>query len=178
MRHHHHRAAFVRRIALAACFIVAACSRQQQPEDTGGDAPRKGASASSVPMPDTPAAAVPAELETHLDPSDPLAADEAADLKEIQRLKARVHTIANLGGCAGSGECRLAPLGTKPCGGPWSYIAYCPRTTDTAALRKTLDEVQRKEHAFNEAYHPISDCMMAVQPQPGHVGGRCVAAAP
>lgn len=177
MRHQRHRAALVRCIAFAACIVVAACGGQQQPEDTGGDAPRKGASASAVPMPDTPAAA-PAELETHLDPSDPQAPDEAADLKEIQRLKAQVRTIANLGGCAGSGECRLAPLGTKPCGGPWSYIAYCPRTTDTASLRKALDEVQRKEHAFNEAYHPISDCMMAVQPQPGHVGGRCVAAAP
>ena len=67
-------------------------------------------------------------------------------------------------------------MGSRGCGGPRDYLVYCPATTDTAALRRKLDELGRVESAYNEREGVASTCQMRLPPAVSLSGGRCVAA--
>ena len=96
-----------------------------------------------------------------------------ANLATIRRLEARAYALARTDGCASSLECRAAPLGVKPCGGPRAYIVYCARTTDEQALLATLRELERVEREYNRRYGLASDCMFVSPPGVTAVNGVC-----
>lgn len=115
-----------------------------------------------------------------ISPTRPEAAGESttgvpgADGQTVARLEREARELARVDGCAG-GQCAAMPAGSKACGGPRYYLPYCTRTTDTAALRAKLDELQRVESDFNRKHGVVSDCMMIMEPnvQPD-AQGRCV----
>ena len=69
--------------------------------------------------------------------------------------------------CTDASEWRISPIGSKPCGGPSSYIAY-PIKIENEILPK-IKNVTQMQSAFNQKYGIISDC--AVVPAPS--GIRC-----
>ncbi|MDQ6887249.1 MAG: hypothetical protein M3068_08140 [Gemmatimonadota bacterium] len=99
-----------------------------------------------------------------------------SDSSALARLYDEVRTLAHSEGCSAAAECRVAPVGAKGCGGPKYYIAYCARTTDSAALFRKLGELETAEKAYNRAHNVISDCSMLVAPQPRMTAGRCTLA--
>jgi hypothetical protein len=91
----------------------------------------------------------------------------------VTRLEERVKSLAHTAGCARSGECRAAPVGHKACGGPRYFIAYCPLSTDSAALFRTIEELDRVEAAYQRKYKIGSTCDYVMPPQVESAGGQC-----
>jgi len=100
---------------------------------------------------------------------------QQTDWAAIEKLEKDAKTIAKTTGCASSGECRSAPVGSKGCGGPRYYIPWCAKSTDSAALYAKLDEVVTAERAYNKKYQIISTCEFQVAPKVEVVAGACTA---
>ena len=99
-----------------------------------------------------------------------------ADQATVQQLEAEARALAKAEGCASGGQCKAAPVGVKPCGGPRYYLPYCPLTTDERALSARLDELKRAEEAQNQQTGAISTCEFVTEPSLEVVGGTCQAA--
>lgn len=94
---------------------------------------------------------------------------------DLERLEREARALAKVEGCEQSGQCRTAPVGSRACGGPRSYLPYCPLTTDSAALFSKLDELARAESEFNRRSGMVSTCEFRMPPGVEVVGGQCVA---
>ena len=106
------------------------------------------------------------------DSAPPAAAE--SDTSRIARLEREARALAHAEGCA-AGQCRTAPVGSRPCGGPRTYIVYCAATTDSAALFAKLAELARAEDAYNRRKQLASTCEFRMPPGVALSGGRCTA---
>ena len=100
-------------------------------------------------------------------------ATQEQEWAEIQRLEQAAKGIVRTGQCAGASECRTAPVGNRGCGGPRYYLVYCPASTDTAALSRTLAQIVTLENAYNKKWQIISTCEYRMAPSLRLSGGRC-----
>jgi hypothetical protein len=98
---------------------------------------------------------------------------EDADRKEIEKLEAEARALANVSGCTASGDCRVAPIGVRGCGGPRDFIVYCGKTTDSAALMEKIEAADSAEAAFNRKHQVISTCELRMPPAVESSGGSC-----
>lgn len=100
---------------------------------------------------------------------------QESDWKAIEALEAQAKSIAHAQGCSSSAACRAAAVGSRACGGPRYYIAYCSVTTDSAELFNKLAEVAKAEQAYNQKYGIASTCEFRMPPAVESSGGSCVA---
>lgn len=135
--------------AILLAASVAACTRNTVPADGA-------ASADSTP------------------PGAGSSLTQESDWQVIESLEAEAKKVAKVDGCATSGDCRTAPVGSRACGGPRYYIPYCAKTTDSAALFAKLDEVAKAERAYNAKYQIASTCEFRTPPAVESSAGRCV----
>jgi hypothetical protein len=98
------------------------------------------------------------------------------DTARFARLEREARALASTTGCASAASCRTAPVGSRGCGGPRSYVVYCPASTDTVALLRKLKELERAEIEYNEREGVVSTCEMRMPPDVAVQAGRCVAA--
>lgn len=70
--------------------------------------------------------------------------------------------------CNDVAEWKFTPIGSKPCGGPSSYIAY-PIKMEEEVLTKVIN-FTAMQSAFNLKYGLMSDCAMVPEP----AGIKCV----
>jgi hypothetical protein len=101
------------------------------------------------------------------------ASDSMSARSKVAQLEADARALAKTTGCNSVSECRTAPVGERPCGGPRDYIAYCAATTDTVALFKKLDELKAAEIEFNKSSNAMSTCEFRSPPVASLVGGSC-----
>jgi len=130
-------------------------------------APQEADAAPSSPPSTVPAAPAPAAA--------PANGEAQGDTGRIARLEREARALAHAEGCS-AGACRTAPVGSRPCGGPRTYLVYCAATTDSAALFAKLAELARAEQAFNSASGMASTCEFREPPNVTVQGGRCAAA--
>jgi len=97
-----------------------------------------------------------------------------SDTSRIARLEREARALAHAEGCA-AGQCRTAPVGSRPCGGPRTYIVYCAAKTDSAALFAKLAELARAEDEYNRRNQLASTCELRMPPGVALSGGRCIA---
>jgi hypothetical protein len=138
-----------------AAAAVAACARA-----------REGSDSTTAAAPDSTTRAAAPDSTTRAAPSS-----------DVTRLEAEARALAKPGGCEQASQCRTAPVGSKPCGGPRTYLVYCPRTTDEGALLRKLDELRRAEDARNRKEGMMSDCSLTPEPKVDVIGGSCRAGA-
>lgn len=145
----------------AAVAALAACARSA-PNQGGGE-------------PQNPRAPVPAEstVSAGSGRATPPAAED--DTSRIARLEREARALAHAEGCT-AGECRTAPVGHRPCGGPRTYVVYCAAKTDSAALFARLAELARAEDAYNQRNQMASTCEFREPPSTKIENGSCVAA--
>lgn len=136
-------------------------------------APSPAPSGGSDGEPQNPRAPVPAESAASAG-SGSAPANEA-DTTRLARLEREARAIARADGCTAA-QCRTAPVGSRPCGGPRDYIVYCAANTDSAALFGKLAELARAEEDYNRRNELASTCEMRMPPRTSVQGGRCVAA--
>jgi hypothetical protein len=106
----------------------------------------------------------------------PPAAGRETSQATVEQLEAEARTLARAEGCTSSGQCKAAPVGAKPCGGPRYYLPYCPLTTDEQALASKLEELKRAEEAYNRETGAFSTCEFVMPPRLELVDGACRAA--
>ncbi len=113
---------------------------------------------------------------TEQQPTDPPPTSSAINQATVAKLEAEARALAKTEGCASSGQCKAAPMGSKPCGGPREYIVFCPLTTNELALTRKLDELRVAEERYNRENGLISDCRFVTEPRVEAVNGVCRAA--
>src|SRR4051812_38887665 len=84
------------------------------------------------------------------------ASDTAAARAAVVKLEGEAKTLARTEGCSSADQCRMAPVGDRPCGGPRLYIPYCAASTDSVALFKKLDEVKAADQRLNKLTNAAS----------------------
>ena len=90
-------------------------------------------------------------------------------------MEEQAKALVRANGCASDDQCRTAPVGSRGCGGPRYYLAYCARSTDSAALFRKLAEVEVAERAYNTKYQIGSTCEFRMAPAVGLTNGACAA---
>jgi hypothetical protein len=138
--------------ALALALLASACMKA-----AGDDAP-VGSDRTSPPDQQAPAQRVGFDTAT-----DPV----------LRRIEREALALAKTEGCTTADQCRTAPVGNRPCGGPRFYVAYCKATTDSAALYRKLDELSRAEGETNRKSGAVSTCEFRMPPELEVVGGSC-----
>ena len=93
--------------------------------------------------------------------------------ERLTRLEREARALARTDGCDSVGQCRIAPLGWRSCGGPRDYVAYCVAKTDTVALFRKLAELEAAEKEYNLHSGLMSSCQMREPPRVSLRGGRC-----
>ncbi len=86
-----------------------------------------------------------------------------SELTELSLLKAEIEALANTSVCDGTTECKFIALGSKPCGGPWSYITYTT-SINVEQLEAAIKDYNQKEDAFNIKWGIVSDCALTLRP--------------
>ncbi len=103
------------------------------------------------------------------------AADSADARTHVARLEADARALAKTTGCTSADQCRTAPVGSRACGGPRTYLAYCAASTDSVALFRKLDELKAAEDKLNASSGMASTCEFRTPPVPSLTGGSCSA---
>lgn len=106
-------------------------------------------------------------------PTAGAAREVPSDSATVARLEREARALARADGCSAGGDCRAAPLGARPCGGPRDYLVYCARTTDSSALYRKLEELRQAETAYNQRTGAMSTCEFREPPRVGAVGNSC-----
>ena len=104
---------------------------------------------------------------------------EAADLEiaepPLDSLRAALRELVTHPSCGDVLQCRSIAFGSKPCGGPWSYLIYSTQTADSAAIVDAVAKYNEGEARRNEMEGRSSDCVFVSAPQLECVESRCVA---
>ena len=147
------------------CSIgIIACTQSGTVAERPADTPAATPPAATPPAPTTP----PARADNGFTPV------QQTEWNAIEALEAESKVIARVEGCASSGDCRTAPVGSRGCGGPRYYLPWCAKTTDSAALYAKLAQVSDAERAFNKKYSIGSTCELRLAPEVVSSGGSCI----
>lgn len=96
----------------------------------------------------------------------------AKEAEDLRKILASIDTLATSKVCTDTEEWRITPIGSKPCGGPASYMAY-HKDVEEVIIPK-IQEYTRRQAVYNQKAGIFSDCM--IEPQPS--GMRCEAGKP
>ena len=88
--------------------------------------------------------------------------------------RAAVLALVSKPRCERVDQCRAAPLGAKPCGGPWSYVVFSTATTDSVRLAKAAAEYTALEVDQNRRAGVVSECQFVTAPKLSCSQGYCV----
>ena len=88
---------------------------------------------------------------------------EQQEREELALLKKEIEDMVTDISCTNGENCRFLAFGSKPCGGPWSYLIY-NTAIDTEKLKNLVENYNQKEQDFNIKYNIISDCMYVLPP--------------
>lgn len=94
---------------------------------------------------------------------DDLVTSKEDEQKALIASKKIIEDLAIASICNESVECKFIALGSKPCGGPWSYLVYST-SIDINNLERLVEDYNKKEAAFNLKWSVVSDCSYASPP--------------
>ncbi|SFC94690.1 hypothetical protein [Algibacter pectinivorans] len=100
-------------------------------------------------------------LSTQCDDDTGLSQEDEA--QELAFLKLEIEDLASTSVCGNGFECTYIALGSKPCGGPWSYLIYST-SIDTELLEQLVEDYNKKESLYNKTWGMASDCAVAIPP--------------
>ncbi len=70
-------------------------------------------------------------------------------------------------------QCKLIGFGSKPCGGPGSYLVYSTAETNESRLKQLVSEFNQLQKRINEERRLSSDCAVTPKPQVEFVERVC-----
>ena len=93
----------------------------------------------------------------------------------LDSLRPAIQTLTDDPVCSDVSQCRSVAFGSKPCGGPWSYLVFSTVATDSNMLARLVTEYNAIEAQQNERLGRSSDCQMVTAPQLNCVQNKCMA---
>ncbi len=81
----------------------------------------------------------------------------------LNEIELEIENLINDSECGGNFECRYIAFGSKPCGGPWSYLIYST-SIDTLKLERLVDRYNANEDIYNFECNVVSDCSIPNPP--------------
>ncbi|RXJ52257.1 hypothetical protein [Gelidibacter gilvus] len=84
-------------------------------------------------------------------------------VSKLEDIRTKIETLVETSECNKDLECHFLAFGSKPCGGPWSYLVYST-AIDTLELRSLVDAYNKMEQEYNVACQQYSDCMFVSPP--------------
>ena len=104
--------------------------------------------------------------------------DDSTSLQEkefaqLQETKKGIEQLSASGICVENSECKVIAFGSKPCGGPWTYLAYST-AIDEASFLELVANYNAAEHVYNTKWGIVSDCMAVGPPTAVEcIDGKC-----
>ena len=95
------------------------------------------------------------------------------DAARLQELRTLIEKEIGTPSASESKQCKLIAFGSKPCGGPWSYLVYSTATTNEVRLKQLVNEYSQLEQKLNIERRLKSDCEFVSEPRVAFVGGVC-----
>ncbi len=92
---------------------------------------------------------------------------------DLRSLEHRITELIGEAPALSVAACKTLAFGSKPCGGPWSYLVYSSEFTDEAELTELVERYNRLQDRLNRESGAVSDCSIAVEPAVVHVDGFC-----
>ncbi|WP_457609531.1 hypothetical protein [Lutibacter sp.] len=100
---------------------------------------------------------------------------EEEERLELNNLKEEIELLVSEGTCTENTTCNFIAFGSKPCGGPWSYLVF-DTSINVGLLKEKVAAYNKKEAAFNIKWNIISDCSIVLPPtELACVNGKCTA---
>jgi len=100
---------------------------------------------------------------------------EEGERLELDNLKEEIELLISKGTCTENTSCNFIAFGSKPCGGPWSYLVFST-SIDVGLLKEKVATYNKNEAAFNIKWNILSDCSVVLPPtQVTCVNGKCTA---
>ena len=88
---------------------------------------------------------------------------QETEQQELAAIKAEIENLASTSIFGVTFECKYIAFGSKPCGGPWTYLVYST-SIDAEELENRVEGYNRKEKMFNTKWGVISDCAITNPP--------------
>jgi hypothetical protein len=95
--------------------------------------------------------------------TDPNDSSENITLEQLEIKKQEIQNYINSFSCSESVGCGFIAFGTKPCGGPWSYLLFS-NSVDVVKLQEMVKNYNEINKQYNIQTNAISDCMYAMPP--------------
>lgn len=97
------------------------------------------------------------------------------DKLELETLAHEITSLAESATCNEENECKYIAFGSKPCGGPWSYLVYSTSINTTLFLEK-VENYNQLENTYNLKWGINSDCSVVNPPiSLKCIDGKCIA---
>lgn len=107
------------------------------------------------------------------DNSDAISCEDK--IVQLDKMKTEIQELAEHSVCNENSECRFMAFGSKPCGGPWSYLVYST-SIDTTKLTALVEAYNTVESQLNQDCGRVSDCAMVNPPEGLECkDGKCIA---
>ncbi|MBC7408314.1 MAG: hypothetical protein H7339_07990 [Arcicella sp.] len=97
----------------------------------------------------------------------------ADDDQKLVQLSKEIEEFAKNKVCFGGDNCKTMAMGSKPCGGPTSYIIYSLSKTDEKQLSDKVKQYTDLQKELNIKYNRISDCSLLIPPTVDCLNGIC-----
>jgi hypothetical protein len=103
------------------------------------------------------------------------AGSQQSDAEHLEELRRMIEREVGIPYANEPSQCKLIPFGSKPCGGPWSYLVYSTLKTDESRLKQLVSDFNQLQKKINEEGKILSDCALAPQPKLEFADRLCAA---
>jgi len=89
--------------------------------------------------------------------------DDLITSAQLETKKQEIQNYINSFSCSESLGCGFIAFGSKPCGGPRTYLLFSNKV-DQSKLQKMVNEYNEMDELYNIQTNAISDCMYVSPP--------------
>ncbi len=95
--------------------------------------------------------------------TDPNDSSENITSEQLETKKQKIENYINSFSCSESIGCSHIAFGSKPCGGPRSYLVF-PNSVNLTELQEMVKNYNEMDNLHNIQTNAISDCMYVMPP--------------
>jgi hypothetical protein len=95
--------------------------------------------------------------------SDSNESDDSITASQLETKKQEIQNYINSFSCSESLGCGFIAFGSKPCGGPWSYLVF-PNSVNLPKLQEMVKAYNEMNRLYNIQTNAVSDCMVVAPP--------------
>jgi len=108
-------------------------------------------------------------------PSAAHSVKDQSDRERLSELKGAIDEEIGEPRADSINQCSYIAFGSKPCGGPWTFLVYSTARTDEPKLQRLVREFNALQKKINEEEHLASDCSVPSPPELVLENGVCAA---